>query len=89
MIILEIPRSPENPLLQASLINIKLFDLYEQLQAESTDQSNKDFYSFMCVIFAHIGLCLTHDSAEKLNELLFFISKESQKTQIKGNETIN
>ena len=89
MITLEIPRTPDNPLVQANHINVKLFDLYEQLQAEATDYGDQTFYSFMCLIFAHIGLCISNESAEKFNALLSFIAEENQKTYVKGNETIN
>ena len=89
MITLEIPRTPDNPLYQANLINVKLFDLYEELQKETIDQSDKDFYNMMSLIFAHIGLCITHDSPEKINALLSFIAQENQKIYVKGSEIIN
>ena len=89
MITLKIPSIPDNPLEQTNQINIKLFTLFEQLHADAKDQEDKMFYHFICVIFAHIGLCISNNSPEKFNALLTFIANENQKTQIKENETIH
>jgi hypothetical protein len=82
-------RESDNPIVQASLINLEVFNLFEFLQESSKDPREIKFFSILCVVFAHLGLCLTADTPDKLNELTQFILKDAQQDILDKNKNIN
>lgn len=78
----------DNPIVQALHINHEVFTLFESLQASSQDPKEVEFFSMICVIHAHIGLCLTSDTPDNLNELLQFILKNAHQDILKKKEQI-